>query len=218
MRGAIAQTAEVAFLSLPVRQQPVARHLFLRLVKTDDSTADTRRRVAFDELLDARAPADPHSAVAGPADATAQSTPATVRPAAVPQSAADDDMAEVLDVFVTRRLLTAGEQTVEIAHEALLAAWPRLRGWLEDDREGHRVHGSTSPRQPARGVTSSTPRRACTGAGRSRQPWSGRPGPVPGTRSTRLNGSSSPPRPTPRRPGRRRNGAAYAAATRCPAC
>ncbi|WP_328918089.1 MULTISPECIES: nSTAND1 domain-containing NTPase [unclassified Streptomyces] len=141
VRGAIAQTAEVAFLSLPVRQQPVARHLFLRLVKTDDSTADTRRRVAFDELLDARAPADPHSAVAGPADATAQSTPATVRPAAVPQSAADDDMAEVLDVFVTRRLLTAGEQTVEIAHEALLAAWPRLRGWLEDDREGHRVHG-----------------------------------------------------------------------------
>ena len=30
--------------------------------------------------------------------------------------------------------------TVEVAHEALLREWPRLRAWLEDDAEGRRLH------------------------------------------------------------------------------
>ena len=30
--------------------------------------------------------------------------------------------------------------TVEVAHEALLREWPRLRGWLDEDREGRRLH------------------------------------------------------------------------------
>src|SRR5690606_7814110 len=38
--------------------------------------------------------------------------------------------------FVDARLVTAGESTVELAHEALLAAWPRLRSWIDLDREG----------------------------------------------------------------------------------
>ena len=46
----------------------------------------------------------------------------------------------VLDVLAERRLLTVGEGTVEVAHEALLREWPRLRGWLEEDAEGRRLH------------------------------------------------------------------------------
>ena len=46
----------------------------------------------------------------------------------------------MLAALIDRRLLTASEDTVEVAHEALLRAWPRLRGWLEEDREGRRVH------------------------------------------------------------------------------
>ena len=38
------------------------------------------------------------------------------------------------------RLLTVDEGTVEVAHEALLREWPRLRGWLEADAEGRRLH------------------------------------------------------------------------------
>ena len=30
--------------------------------------------------------------------------------------------------------------TVEVAHEALLREWPRLRGWLEEDAQGRRLH------------------------------------------------------------------------------
>ncbi len=47
---------------------------------------------------------------------------------------------EVLDAYVGRRLLVADGASVEVAHEALLREWPRLRGWLEEDREGRRLH------------------------------------------------------------------------------
>ena len=42
--------------------------------------------------------------------------------------------------MVDQRLLTLGEDTVEVTHEALLRAWPRLRQWLEADVEGRKVH------------------------------------------------------------------------------
>ena len=35
-----------------------------------------------------------------------------------------------------QRLLTMGEDSVEVAHEALLREWPRLRGWLAEDVRG----------------------------------------------------------------------------------
>ena len=47
---------------------------------------------------------------------------------------------KVLATLIDRRLLTASEDTVEVAHEALLREWPRLRNWLEEDREGRRLH------------------------------------------------------------------------------
>ncbi|TDC69426.1 hypothetical protein E1200_08525 [Actinomadura sp. GC306] len=47
---------------------------------------------------------------------------------------------DVLDRFVRQRLVTARADGVEIAHEALLFAWPRLRGWLDADRAGLRTH------------------------------------------------------------------------------
>jgi WD40 repeat protein/ABC-type cobalamin/Fe3+-siderophores transport system ATPase subunit len=46
----------------------------------------------------------------------------------------------VIAALVARRLLTADDGTVEVAHEALLREWPRLRGWLEADRDGRRLH------------------------------------------------------------------------------
>ena len=44
------------------------------------------------------------------------------------------------------RLVTVDEGTLEVAHEALLREWPRLRGWLEEDAEGRRLHQHVSPR------------------------------------------------------------------------
>ncbi|MFD6362687.1 hypothetical protein ACFWFX_22970 [Streptomyces roseolus] len=40
-----------------------------------------------------------------------------------------------LDALVRGRLVTVDADTVEIAHEALITAWPRLHGWVEESRE-----------------------------------------------------------------------------------
>ena len=52
----------------------------------------------------------------------------------------DPDAARALAVLTESRLLTVDEGAVEVAHEALLREWPRLRGWLEADAEGRRLH------------------------------------------------------------------------------
>ncbi|WP_447034786.1 nSTAND1 domain-containing NTPase [Streptomyces sp. DSM 118878] len=46
----------------------------------------------------------------------------------------------LLERFVAARLLTADGTTVDLAHEALLTAWPRLRAWIDADRERLRLH------------------------------------------------------------------------------
>ncbi|MGW2383258.1 NACHT and WD repeat domain-containing protein [Streptomyces sp. NPDC001658] len=48
--------------------------------------------------------------------------------------------ATVIAVFTQGRLLTQHQDTVEITHEALLQAWPRLREWIQADRAGHLLH------------------------------------------------------------------------------
>ena len=52
----------------------------------------------------------------------------------------DDETARVLAVLTENRLVTVDEGTAEVAHEALLREWPRLRAWLEEDIEGRRLH------------------------------------------------------------------------------
>ncbi len=52
----------------------------------------------------------------------------------------DPDVAVVLDRLASSRLVTLDENGIEIAHEALIRGWPRLREWLAADREGLRVH------------------------------------------------------------------------------
>jgi WD40 repeat protein len=52
----------------------------------------------------------------------------------------DPDAARALAVLTESRLLTVDDGAVEVAHEALLREWPRLRGWLADDAEGRRLH------------------------------------------------------------------------------
>ncbi|WSQ10785.1 hypothetical protein OG604_25230 [Streptomyces sp. NBC_01231] len=44
---------------------------------------------------------------------------------------------ESLEALVRARLVTLDAETVEITHEALLHAWPRLREWIDEDRGDH---------------------------------------------------------------------------------
>ena len=45
-----------------------------------------------------------------------------------------------LSALADRRLVSVGDGHAEIAHEALLREWPRLRDWLDEDADGRRVH------------------------------------------------------------------------------
>jgi WD40 repeat protein len=60
-----------------------------------------------------------------------------VRRAELDESAAT---LEVLERLATARLVTVDRDGIEITHEALIRHWPRLRGWLDDDRDALRVH------------------------------------------------------------------------------
>ncbi|MEU4424376.1 hypothetical protein AB0F81_27470 [Actinoplanes sp. NPDC024001] len=46
----------------------------------------------------------------------------------------------VIEAFAAARLVSTDRDTVEIAHEALIRAWPRLSGWVEESRAGLRLH------------------------------------------------------------------------------
>lgn len=100
--GAIAQTADRVYDSMNEEQQRIAREILVRLTALGEDTADTRRRVPREELLD--------------------------RPDA-------DAVGTVLARLAAARLVTMGANAVEIAHEALIQSWPRLRSWLTNDRE-----------------------------------------------------------------------------------
>ncbi|MCZ6782511.1 MAG: AAA family ATPase, partial [Proteobacteria bacterium] len=107
VRGAIAQTADAVYATLPEGDQATARNLFVRLTELGEGTEDTRRRVAFAEV--------------------------------VPDSEEGTAVREVIGTLADARLLTTGEDSVEVAHEALIREWPRLRRWLDEDRDGLRL-------------------------------------------------------------------------------
>ncbi|HKX68242.1 MAG TPA: BTAD domain-containing putative transcriptional regulator [Intrasporangium sp.] len=46
---------------------------------------------------------------------------------------------DLVEVLVRARLVTVDDGVAALAHESLARAWPRLKGWLEDDLEGQRI-------------------------------------------------------------------------------
>jgi DNA-binding SARP family transcriptional activator/WD40 repeat protein len=51
----------------------------------------------------------------------------------------DAERARVIALLVRSRLITTGDDSVELAHEAIARAWPRLRSWLDEDTDGQRI-------------------------------------------------------------------------------
>ncbi|MGH3243845.1 MAG: helix-turn-helix domain-containing protein [Spirillospora sp.] len=111
--GAIAQTAERLWTGLDEAQRDLLRTVLLRLTAPGDGTADTRRKIDRDELTGI-----------GPAG----------------------ELDTVLDRLAAARLIvldrnnTTRDDAIEIAHEALIYSWPRLREWLDHDRDARLRH------------------------------------------------------------------------------
>jgi WD40 repeat protein len=106
LEGAVEQTAENSYGELDADEQATAHTLFLKLVNLNSEGVTTRRALKQKDVG---------------SNGTEE------------QSARE---ARVVDHFVGHRLLSVHDDDVEIAHEVLLSAWPRLRQWIDADREG----------------------------------------------------------------------------------
>lgn len=55
-------------------------------------------------------------------------------------AAGGQDVRTVLEDLAGARLVSIDSDGVEVAHETLIREWPRLRGWLDEDRDDVRAH------------------------------------------------------------------------------
>jgi WD40 repeat protein/serine/threonine protein kinase len=112
--GALGGRAEQFYGTFDDAGRVAAEQVFLRLVSVDEARQDTRRRVPLPELYRL----------------------------GIDRGALDD----VLATYGAGRLLTFDRDphsrtpTVEVAHEALLQKWDRLRIWIEQQREALVLH------------------------------------------------------------------------------
>jgi WD40 repeat protein len=51
----------------------------------------------------------------------------------------DADHTQLVELLVAERLVTSDGDSIELAHEAVTRAWPRLQAWLTDDVIGQRI-------------------------------------------------------------------------------
>jgi len=111
--GALAKRIEEIYTELDDGGRELVRQMFLRLVTLGEGVEDTRRRVPRSELL------------------AIGETP--------------DLAEEIIDTYTASRLLSVDHDPatrspmVELAHEAILREWERLRGWLDESRADIRL-------------------------------------------------------------------------------
>ena len=58
----------------------------------------------------------------------------------IPQGTSGEAVRTLLERLAEARLVTLDEGTAEVAHEVLIRRWPTLRRWLDEDRDGIRLH------------------------------------------------------------------------------
>ncbi|MGV9680660.1 nSTAND1 domain-containing NTPase [Nocardia sp. NPDC003482] len=58
----------------------------------------------------------------------------------IPRETLPAETGPVVEALTRARLVSVDDGGVEITHEALLTAWPRLRNWIDDDRFALRIH------------------------------------------------------------------------------
>jgi len=114
LEGALQRRADATLKAFSQDEQELCRRTFLRLTQPGEGTEDTKRRVSMQELL----------SLSG-------------------KSNAEEDIIQKLadaSLLTTEGDLTRSDAFVEVAHEALIRGWPRLRQWLDEDRAALRLH------------------------------------------------------------------------------
>ncbi len=122
--GALEQCAETVFNSLTPAEQELCKRIFLRLTQPGEGTEDTRRRATLHELL----PANGNTAAVD---------------AVLHKLAGADARLVIIEggqPTTAAQPRTVQSEAVEVAHEALIRSWGRLRGWIDQNRAALRVH------------------------------------------------------------------------------
>lgn len=112
LRGALSHHADEIYQQLEPDEQQLARGIFLRLIQPGEGVADTRRRASRKEILSL----------------------------GTDRAAVERILLRVVDerlVIAGREVLSedVSEEVIEVAHEALVRGWERLRDWIDEDRE-----------------------------------------------------------------------------------
>ncbi|MGV0023971.1 nSTAND1 domain-containing NTPase [Phormidesmis priestleyi] len=112
VRGTLQQRADEVYASLSPQEQETARRIFLELTQLGEGTEDTRRQVLKRDLITAKQP--------------------------------ELIVDRVIQRLSTERLVVTSElversggdrvQVIDVAHEALIRYWSRLRQWVEENR------------------------------------------------------------------------------------
>lgn len=124
VRGSLARRADELYTDLNEYEQEATRQLFLRLITLGEGTEDTRRRALLTEITSLRDNDD----------------------------STDDEniLRQVIDKLGKARLITFDRDpatrspTLEVAHEAIIREWNRLREWLDESRNDVRMQRKLS--------------------------------------------------------------------------
>jgi WD40 repeat protein len=108
---AVEVSAEAVYAGLPERQKAIARDVLRRMATVGHDRRPVPRPVTRTDLR-----------------------------AGYPKSEWSQ-VGAVLDAFTRSHLLVLRADVAEIAHDVLLQAWPRLRGWLTEDQNSIILHG-----------------------------------------------------------------------------
>lgn len=128
--GALARTAETLYNGLEASDQARARSVFLRL-GGELLGAGEEAAAGAPALGDGLAPG---SGLVPDGTLVPGGEEGTRKP--VRRAEFDDPgVPEVVERLVRARLVVVDRDTVELSHQALPQAWPRLRGWLAEGRE-----------------------------------------------------------------------------------
>ena len=111
---AVQTGADRAYGALPAGQQAIAREVLRSMTVASRDGGLARRPVTREDLY------------AG--------LPDIARP----------DIDAVLDAFAAERLTVLDGDKAQLSHDVLLRAWPRLRGWLEEDQASWILYGQFS--------------------------------------------------------------------------
>ena len=108
---AVQTGADSVYDALPPGQQAIAREVFRRMTVASRDGGFSRRPVTRADLYAGLPNADP------------------------------EDIDALLEAFAAARLVVLDGGSAQLSHDVLLRDWPRLRGWLEEDRASWVLYG-----------------------------------------------------------------------------